>query len=123
MRMDPISAKTGRERLEPCESRALVEAAARFGTVVRTGDLYARPDERKSGIPATARHRTDDPAIGREVAEYRRLGALFSCTPGWVKIASMRRNWSSVSLPPWSCLLYTSPSPRDGLLSRMPSSA
>ena len=26
-------------------------------------------------------------------------------------------------LPAWSCLLYTSPSPRDGLLSRMPSSA
>ena len=25
--------------------------------------------------------------------------------------------------PSWSCLLYTSPSPRDGLLSRMPSSA
>ena len=25
--------------------------------------------------------------------------------------------------PPLSCLLYTSPSPRDGLLSRMPSSA
>ena len=25
--------------------------------------------------------------------------------------------------PPNSCLLYTSPSPRDGLLSRMPSSA
>ena len=24
---------------------------------------------------------------------------------------------------PWCCLLYTSPSPRDGLLSRMPSSA
>ena len=23
----------------------------------------------------------------------------------------------------WPCLLYTSPSPRDGLLSRMPSSA
>ena len=26
-------------------------------------------------------------------------------------------------LPSWDCLLYTSPSPRDGLLSRMPSSA
>ena len=26
-------------------------------------------------------------------------------------------------LSPWGCLLYTSPSPRDGLLSRMPSSA
>ena len=25
--------------------------------------------------------------------------------------------------PAWNCLLYTSPSPRDGLLSRMPSSA
>ena len=25
--------------------------------------------------------------------------------------------------PPYCCLLYTSPSPRDGLLSRMPSSA
>ena len=25
--------------------------------------------------------------------------------------------------PVWGCLLYTSPSPRDGLLSRMPSSA
>ena len=25
--------------------------------------------------------------------------------------------------PVWACLLYTSPSPRDGLLSRMPSSA
>ena len=25
--------------------------------------------------------------------------------------------------PSWTCLLYTSPSPRDGLLSRMPSSA
>ena len=28
-----------------------------------------------------------------------------------------------VRLPPLVCLLYTSPSPRDGLLSRMPSSA
>ena len=28
-----------------------------------------------------------------------------------------------VNMPPRACLLYTSPSPRDGLLSRMPSSA
>ena len=27
------------------------------------------------------------------------------------------------SMTDWTCLLYTSPSPRDGLLSRMPSSA
>ena len=30
---------------------------------------------------------------------------------------------SEKSQPWWACLLYTSPSPRDGLLSRMPSSA
>ena len=31
--------------------------------------------------------------------------------------------WSSARKVHWRCLLYTSPSPRDGLLSRMPSSA
>ena len=31
--------------------------------------------------------------------------------------------WDDVRSYTWSCLLYTSPSPRDGLLSRMPSSA
>ena len=30
---------------------------------------------------------------------------------------------TSPHLVDWTCLLYTSPSPRDGLLSRMPSSA
>ena len=34
--------------------------------------------------------------------------------------ASRALQWLNVS---YSCLLYTSPSPRDGLLSRMPSSA
>ena len=35
-----------------------------------------------------------------------------------------RNNRKSISwIQPISCLLYTSPSPRDGLLSRMPSSA
>ena len=29
----------------------------------------------------------------------------------------------SILVPVYNCLLYTSPSPRDGLLSRMPSSA
>ena len=30
---------------------------------------------------------------------------------------------ATLLVPYWNCLLYTSPSPRDGLLSRMPSSA
>ena len=33
------------------------------------------------------------------------------------------RNWNTDFRPYSNCLLYTSPSPRDGLLSRMPSSA
>ena len=36
---------------------------------------------------------------------------------GWVEINIQQDDWVE------SCLLYTSPSPRDGLLSRMPSSA
>ena len=32
-------------------------------------------------------------------------------------------NWEKYWMLPNTCLLYTSPSPRDGLLSRMPSSA
>ena len=35
----------------------------------------------------------------------------------------LRTYWSKYRKPVKSCLLYTSPSPRDGLLSRMPSSA
>ena len=45
--------------------------------------------------------------------------------PDWVKQSSKIR-WlqlESTGFAEYSCLLYTSPSPRDGLLSRMPSSA
>ena len=40
-------------------------------------------------------------------------------------IDEKRREWAKENLPGTVtvCLLYTSPSPRDGLLSRMPSSA
>ena len=38
--------------------------------------------------------------------------------------SELGKNWDWVSTQSgWPCLLYTSPSPRDGLLSRMPSSA
>ena len=33
------------------------------------------------------------------------------------------KNEKTILISPLTCLLYTSPSPRDGLLSRMPSSA
>ena len=54
--------------------------------------------------------------------------ADFSVIPvGSNKIPKIK--WADCQINPWtverveSCLLYTSPSPRDGLLSRMPSSA
>ena len=37
--------------------------------------------------------------------------------------AQILENFAAAPPPTYSCLLYTSPSPRDGLLSRMPSSA
>ena len=40
-----------------------------------------------------------------------------------LKITDADGNITEITLPIGSCLLYTSPSPRDGLLSRMPSSA
>ena len=42
-----------------------------------------------------------------------------------VSIVDIRtiNEWNHTGVIPNSCLLYTSPSPRDGLLSRMPSSA
>ena len=44
-------------------------------------------------------------------------GRLMGIIRGMLKFYSEDRGMT------WSCLLYTSPSPRDGLLSRMPSSA
>ena len=44
-----------------------------------------------------------------------------SCDTGVV--AQFASNDYYIQVCPRSCLLYTSPSPRDGLLSRMPSSA
>src|SRR5665647_2907089 len=60
-----------------------------------------------SGIPRSAFQVDTDEVVARS----RALAAL----------AEVRR--SPVSPGATACLLYTSPSPRDGLLSRMPSSA
>ena len=47
-------------------------------------------------------------------------GAIFYRLP---ISAFIQRGYEPSAVPSKSCLLYTSPSPRDGLLSRMPSSA
>ena len=43
----------------------------------------------------------------------------------WAEQAEKTLDWFKPwdTVQEWDCLLYTSPSPRDGLLSRMPSSA
>src|SRR5664279_172092 len=48
-----------------------------------------------------------------DVVTNQYAGVLFSSTPGNVNYVTTQSQYMS-------CLLYTSPSPRDGLLSRMP---
>ena len=64
-----------------------------------------------SGVPLTSRTPTTEDGIRRA----RELG-LDALEMSWVN--GIRMGPESAA-----CLLYTSPSPRDGLLSRMPSSA
>ena len=66
---------------------------------------------------------------GRVVEESRRFDQIGRCS-GWVSLEGERLEvdqWWATRDHSWgvreSCLLYTSPSPRDATLSRMPSSA
>ena len=54
----------------------------------------------------------------KNIETWPNIGLRFSCDH-----EEMTTVTSSIDAKPKSCLLYTSPSPRDGLLSRMPSSA
>ena len=57
-----------------------------------------------------------DPSIKLEIVELMDSGAVESSNP-WNNAGTGHAGLCEL------CLLYTSPSPRDGLLSRMPSSA
>ena len=63
----------------------------------------------------------DEDAALTYLSEVNFPGAI-EATPGTIQITAVNR-YQSVLTVSWPCLLYTSPSPRDGLLSRMPSSA
>ena len=52
--------------------------------------------------------------------EGRDVLLMFDCDVGPAVVKAVHTDWHQDAL---CCLLYTSPSPRDGLLSRMPSSA
>ena len=66
----------------------------------------------------------------RPFAEIRRLVEDITTVTDAAIVRAMRQLWEVMKIVvepsgavPYACLLYTSPSPRDGLLSRMPSSA
>ena len=58
-------------------------------------------------------------SVSRMIFAFSRDGGL----PCSKALASVSPTFRSPVAAIWTCLLYTSPSPRDGLLSRMPSSA
>ena len=61
----------------------------------------------------------------RSTYDYGPIGVLLlrNVKEQWWRTMVQLRHHCSLTLRSSSCLLYTSPSPRDGLLSRMPSSA
>ena len=65
-------------------------------------------------------------ATGVFAAACSNAGALGLIGAGGMNAETLRENirrCKELTDKPFGCLLYTSPSPRDGLLSRMPSSA
>ena len=82
-----------------------------------------KPDKPKSKIGGTA-------AAFKRALDDGRFKGLPGSTTKKEKTAdmfklmySMKKKGAKPHYKPGTCLLYTSPSPRDGLLSRMPSSA
>ena len=88
-----------RERLLAAGAKAFAEAGFEATTLV---DIARRAE---ISAPAIYNHFADKEEVFVEVARWA--------------LAEMRSDDTPFS----DCLLYTSPSPRDGLLSRMPSSA
>ena len=92
----------------------------------------------KAVILATAAHALQAPQLKRAPraaavsavapAPVWVAGSILGGAAGTPFVVKATNSWYSdptvLKLPSWTpCLLYTSPSPRDGLLSRMPSSA
>ena len=99
-----------------------------------TGDCYASPADGSVDdtgrctfcytIPPQVNHGTDNngqPNIDPPTGERSHVHAYPFILLG--SLGGRHETWGTICNTTTSCLLYTSPSPRDGLLSRMPSSA
>ena len=101
-----------------------MHVVARFpGRVVRNGDYSSHSASIAAGIYPDNGWGLNWSILMLWKARHDFLGMVCSC-PQRRGLRHFSRSFSSGEGPFVSpCLLYTSPSPRDGLLSRMPSSA
>ena len=100
--------------MAPEQIKKIIEAALMAVdkplTVVQLHNLFANEEE------PVERSEVKD-ALASLQSEYESRGVSI------VEVASGFRVQIDQGVSPWICLLYTSPSPRDATLSRMPSSA
>ena len=66
-------------------------------------------------------HHFDETSLDQPIAWYANIDLNTELSSAWRKIVTTPVHFIFGEVD--ACLLYTSPSPRDGLLSRMPSSA
>ena len=92
-----------------------------FDEVTTQGTIFIDFEQLKQG---GGDYRFRDPSNQNSYAFYYYGGGMdvYNGAAFMVDRSTLEPNNSKVAVS-WNCLLYTSPSPRDGLLSRMPSSA
>ena len=104
-------------RLEINRRTALLTSAAIAANVINPMRAFAQETPRKGGVfnvHYAAEQRQLNPSIQASTGVYIIGGKIQE------NLVDLDANGQPVGV---LCLLYTSPSPRDGLLSRMPSSA
>ena len=107
----PVAPHISRLRLTHFRSHAGVDISADCGAVILTGPNGAGKTNILEAISMLA------PGRGLRSAQLDDM-ATTGADAGWTVLADI-----ATATSPMLCLLYTSPSPRDDELSRMPSSA
>ena len=103
-------------------------AKTRFGSgwawlcVGRGGKLFVTSTPNQDNPLMDCAEKKGTPVLGLDVWEHAYYLKYQNKRPDYVEAFFNVVNWKEVARR-YSCLLYTSPSPRDATLSRMPSSA